>query len=141
MKNYGNYIIKFLLSVNILLFAVNLYAGSNSALSNLFSLGKGSSIHSYSLKKSNSPNITITEISGQIHISLHGIKTDYKTFPVIGIYSINGRFIKELDSGNKADYFWDGTDSQNIPLSNGMYVVKLEFVHSVISQKILFIRE
>lgn len=57
------------------------------------------------------------------HTSLQ-ITSHCKTFEKIKIYNIRGQIIKEIDSRDESNIYWNGLDSYNEPAPTGIYLLK-----------------
>lgn len=72
------------------------------------------------------------------------LDTDVSVYARVSIYSITGRFVKELDSGMLTPgthYFtWDGTNSSGQKVSSGMYICQLQAGIHTQSSRLTLIR-
>jgi hypothetical protein len=71
--------------------------------------------------------------TGNLNIELSGIRTKATR---AGIYNLKGQLVKELDVANLA---WDGSNGNNHPVRDGIYLLKISHNNQNLNRKLILI--
>ena len=106
-----------------------LFAGSATAISNQFSMGKTAGV----IRKTNvkpgklSNVIIINKWNSGVLFEMNGAE-QIRSLSIIGT---NGRTIKKFKTAGVKSFFWDGYNSYGTRISNGCYLAKVNDLYTV----------
>jgi hypothetical protein len=115
--------------------AFSVFAGSDSAVSNIFSLGSVIGIKKNQQAQKESVFTVIPRNGGVV----------FTVFPAICctldpvVFSLTGAKIRSLKSGERGSWFWNGLDYKGYRCEDGMYVLYLPGQRNTLSRAFLYL--